>query len=133
MVNGLKIRSERKEDYKIVEEMTRKAFYNLYIPGCVEHYLVHIMRSHEDFIHDLDFVAEMGGKVTGNIMYTKAMLVDEKGNEKQILTFGPLTVDVDHQRKGIGKKLMAHSFHKAAELAYAVSYTHLTLPTNREG
>ena len=32
MVNGLKIRSERKEDYKIVEEMTRKAFYNLYIP-----------------------------------------------------------------------------------------------------
>ena len=51
-------------------------------------------------------------------MYTKAMLVDEKGNEKQILTFGPLTVDVDHQRKGIGKKLMAHSFHKAAELGY---------------
>ena len=43
MVNGLKIRSERKEDYKIVEEMTRKAFYNLYIPGCVEHYLVHIL------------------------------------------------------------------------------------------
>lgn len=118
MVNGLKIRSERKEDYKIVEEMTRKAFYNLYVPGCVEHYLVHIMRSHEDFIHDLDFVAEMGGKVTGNIMYTKAMLVDEKGNEKQILTFGPMTVDVDHQRKGIGKKLMAHSFHKAAELGY---------------
>lgn len=100
MTGEIKIRNERQEDYKAVEEMTRKAFYNLYVPGCVEHYLVHIMRSHEDFVHDLDFVAEIGGKVVGNIMYTKAMLVDEKGNEKQILTFGPLTVDVDHQRKG---------------------------------
>lgn len=118
MTGEIKIRNERQEDYKAVEEMTRKAFYNLYVPGCVEHYLVHIMRSHEDFIHDLDFVAEIGGKVVGNIMYTKAMLVDEKGNEKQILTFGPLTVDVDHQRKGIGKKLMAHSFQKAIELGY---------------
>ncbi len=118
MTGEIKIRNERQEDYKAVEEMTRKAFYNLYVPGCVEHYLVHIMRSHEDFVHDLDFVAEIGGKVVGNIMYTKAMLVDEKGNEKQILTFGPLTVDVDHQRKGIGKKLMAHSFQKAIELGY---------------
>lgn len=118
MTGEIKIRNERQEDYKAVEEMTRKAFYNLYVPGCVEHYLVHIMRSHENFVHDLDFVAEIGGKVVGNIMYTKAMLVDEKGNEKQILTFGPLTVDVDHQRKGIGKKLMAHSFQKAIELGY---------------
>ena len=68
----INIRNERKADYERVEEITRKAFYNRYIPGCVEHYLVHIMRQHEDFIPELDFVLELDGKIIGNIMYTKA-------------------------------------------------------------
>lgn len=54
------IRNEVKRDYQAVEELTRRAFYNLYVPGCVEHYLVHIMREHEDFIQELDFVLEEG-------------------------------------------------------------------------
>lgn len=98
--------------------MTRRAFYNLYIPGCVEHYLVHVMRDHEDFIPELDLVAELDGRVVGNIMYTKAKLTDERGSVKEILTFGPLCVAPEHQRKGIGKRLMEHSFQKAAELGY---------------
>ena len=61
------IRNEEKRDYKIVESMTRKAFYNLYIPGCVEHYLVHRMREHQDFIKELDFVIELDGQIIGNI------------------------------------------------------------------
>ena len=65
------IRNETEKDYKTVEEITRKAFYNIYVPGCMEHYLVHIMRDHEDFIKELDFVIELDGKVIGNIMYTK--------------------------------------------------------------
>ena len=79
----LKIRNETEADYKTVEELTRKAFYNMYVPGCVEHYLVHIMRNHEDFIRELDFVLELDGQVIGNIMYTKARLVDEEGREKR--------------------------------------------------
>lgn len=47
------IRNETEKDYKTVEEITRKAFYNIYVPGCMEHYLVHIMRDHEDFIKEL--------------------------------------------------------------------------------
>ncbi|USF25657.1 hypothetical protein N510_000569 [Firmicutes bacterium ASF500] len=101
-----------------MENMTRRAFYNLYIPGCVEHYLVHVMRDHEDFIPELDLVAELDGRVVGNIMYTKAKLTDERGSVKEILTFGPLCVAPEHQRKGIGKRLMEHSFQKAAELGY---------------
>lgn len=60
------IRNEKESDYKAVEEITREAFYNLYVPGCVEHYLVHIMRQHEDFIPELDFVIELSGQVIGN-------------------------------------------------------------------
>ena len=80
------IRNERAEDYKEVEELTRKAFYNLYIPGCIEHYLVHTMRSHKDFIPELDFVLELDGKIIGNIMYTRAMLTDENRRRKSLLS-----------------------------------------------
>ena len=112
------IRNERKEDYRIVEEITREAFWNLHAPGCNEHYLVHIVRDHDDFIPALDFVAEMDGKIVGNILYTKAKLVDEDGNIKVALTFGPISVLPEYQRKGVGKALIHHSFYKASELGY---------------
>ena len=112
------IRNESPEDYTAVEKITREAFYNMYVPGAVEHYLVHIMREHEDFIPELDFVVELDGKVVGNIMYTKARLVDEQGQEKEILTFGPVSIAPEHQRKGYGKRLIEHSFQRAVELGY---------------
>lgn len=114
----LNIRNEKETDYKLVEDITRKAFYNMYIPGCIEHYLVHIMRGHEDFIPELDFVLELGGKVIGNIMYTKAELTDEEGSKKEIVTFGPVSVLPEHQRNGYGKMLIEHSLNRAAELGY---------------
>ena len=114
------IRNEAPKDYEEVEALTRKAFYNIYIPGCVEHYLVHTMRGHADFIPELDFVMESGGRIIGNIMYTKARLADEAGGEKEILTFGPLSILPGYQRRGYGKKLMEHSFRKALELGFDV-------------
>jgi len=116
----VKIRNEEKSDYKKVEEITRKAFYNLYMPGCTEHYLVHIMREHKDFIPELAFVIEVDGNIIGNIMYTKAKLINEEGNEKEILTFGPLCILPEYQRMGYGKMLLNHSFEKAIELGYDV-------------
>lgn len=114
----LNIRNERESDYKIVEDITRKAFYNVYVPGCMEHYLVHIMREHEDFIPELDFVIEVDGQIVGNIMYTKAKLTDEGGTEKEIVTFGPVSILPKYQRKGYGKMLIEHSLKRAAELGY---------------
>lgn len=112
------IRNEQPQDYAAVETLTRAAFYNMYIPGCVEHYLVHIMRDHADFIPELDFVLEEEGEIVGNIMYTKATLTDENGAVKNILTFGPLCVALAHQRKGYGKRLIDHSFAAAKALGY---------------
>ena len=114
----LNIRNESESDYKIVEDITRKAFYNVYVPGCMEHYLVHIMRGHEDFIPELDFVIELDGQIVGNIMYTKAKLTDEGGTEKEIVTFGPVSILPKYQRKGYGKMLIEHSLKRAAELGY---------------
>lgn len=114
----IKIRNEQESDFKAVETLTRKAFYNVYVPGCMEHYLVHVMRGHEDFIPELDFVLELDGQMIGNIMYTKSRLVDEKGEEKEILTFGPISIDPAYQRKGYGKRLIEYSFSQAEALGY---------------
>ena len=114
----IRIRNEEAKDYERVEEITRKAFWNLYIPGCNEHYLVHIMRSHEDFLTELDLVIEEDDQVIGNIMYTKATLIDESGDTKDILTFGPVCMLPEYQRKGYGKKLMEYSFDRAIALGY---------------
>lgn len=114
------IRNETEADHRIVETITRDAFWNLNVPGCNEHYLAHIMRSHPDFISELDFVAELDGQVIGNVMYTKARLVDEAGAEQQILTFGPVSIHPEYQRRRYSGRLLEHSFQKAAELGYDV-------------
>lgn len=117
-MNQIIIRNETEKDYEAVESVTREAFWNLYAPGCDEHYLVHTMRKHDDFIPELDLVAELDGKIIGNVMYAKAKLLDETGIKKQILTFGPISVLPAYQRRGIGKALLELSFVRALELGY---------------
>lgn len=120
MSKTVTIRNEVEADYKKVEEVTRRAFWNLYVPGCIEHYLVHVMRSHKDFLPELDFVIEVNNQIIGNIMYTKARLIDESGEGKDILTFGPVCIMPEYQRMGYGKMLMEHSFDQAVALGYDV-------------
>lgn len=112
------IRPEMPQDYYAVEALTREAFWNVYVPGCYEHYFVHVMRSHPDFVPELDYVLESGGKIVGSILYTRAKLVDETGVEKLVLSFGPLCIHPAHQRKGYGKALLNHTLKKAAVMGY---------------
>lgn len=116
--NDYIIRLETETDYRVVEQLTREAFWNLSVPGCDEHYFVHTMRSHPDFIPELALVLEKGGEIIANVMYTKAMLVDEQGIEKPIVSFGPVCVRPDHQRRGYGKALLEYSFARAVEMGY---------------
>ena len=112
------IRNEEEKDYRIVEEMIKKAFWNLSVPGCNEHYFAHQVRESEDYIPELDFVIEEDGKIIGHILYVKAKFIATDGTEKQILSFGPFTIHPDYQRKGYGRKLLNHSFEVAKEMGY---------------
>ena len=115
------IRRETPEDYRAVEELTREAFWNVYKPGADEHYFIHQMRNHPDFIPELAFVAELDGRIIGNIMYTKAWLEDETGTRKEILSFGPLCVAREYQRHKVGSALIEHSFGIARGMGYDVN------------
>ncbi|MBQ4121978.1 MAG: N-acetyltransferase [Clostridia bacterium] len=120
-MENLIIRQETEQDYRAVEKLTREAFWNVYVPGASEHYFVHMMRSHPDFIPELAFVLEKDGEIIGNIMYTKAWLADENGNRKEILSFGPLCVAPKYQRQKLGKILIEHSFDAARKMGYDVN------------
>lgn len=112
------LRNETEEDYRIVEELTREAFWNLYVPGCSEHYLVHTMRDSELFIPELDFVALLNGKIVGNIMYTHSMVAEGDDRIFPVITFGPVSVLPKYQNKGIGSKLIEHTIKLAKEMGY---------------
>lgn len=109
----LLIRNECENDFGQVEYLTREAFWNLHVPGCDEHYLVHVLRNHPDFIPELDFVAILENKIVGNIMYAKSYLLNEENIKLETITFGPVSVLPQFQKRGIGSALIRHSVKRA--------------------
>lgn len=120
MNNNYIIRLETPADYRAVEEMTKRSFWNVYVPGCEEHYLTHVMRDSVDFIPELNLVLELDGKIIASVKYLKSRLKDENGLEKEIVSFGPLCVEPDYQRTGYGKVLLEYSFDVAKDMGYEV-------------
>jgi predicted N-acetyltransferase YhbS len=114
----IELRLEESKDYRCVEELTREAFWNRYVPGCSEHYLIHIMRDSGSFIRDLDTVAEIDGKIVGNIVYTRAKIVGDSGNGYEVVSFGPISVLPGFQGKGIGGMLIEYTRKRAAEMGH---------------
>jgi predicted N-acetyltransferase YhbS len=100
------LRNETPSDHWIVENLTREAFWNQYAPACMEHYLLHILRDSDAFIPELDVVAEVDGKLVGNIVYTKAQVVGDNGESWDVISFGPIAVLPAYQGQGIGGRLI---------------------------
>lgn len=115
---NVNIRLEKEKDHKEVESLTREAFWDLFQPGCDEHLLAHKLRKAEAFIPGLDFVAELDGSIVGNIMYSKARVVDGKCLEHEVLTFGPLSVLPSYQKLGVGSALVKRTVKLAEEMGF---------------
>ena len=112
----MNIRLEQPGDYREVEELTREAFWNVYRPGCTEHFVLNQFRNNPDFISELDFVMEEDGKIIGHIMFSKAELVLDDGTRRPSWTFGPISIHPDYKRKGYGLKLLNYALDKARDL-----------------
>lgn len=111
------VRNEIKNDYQRCEELAREAFWNLYFPGAEEHYVVHKMRDHKDFIKQLSFVIEVDGQVEGAIYFTHSKIVAEN-NTYETVSFGPVFISPLYHRKGLGRILISHAIEEAKNMGF---------------
>ena len=116
--DNLLIRLEKEEDYKKVESLVRESFWNVYKPGCSEHYVIHTLRNDPAFIKGLDFVMEKDGKIIGQNIFMKTVINSDDGRDIEVLTMGPICITPELKRQGYGKKLLDYSLEKAAELTF---------------
>lgn len=114
--NDYLIRLEREEDYHEVENLIREAFWNVYRPGCLEHYVINQLRNDPAFVAELDFVMEKDGKLIGQNMFMKAKIKADDGRDIPIMTMGPICISPEFKRQGYGKILLDYTLEKAAEL-----------------
>jgi len=110
------IRKEIPADYRKVEELTREAFWNVYRPGCLEHYVLHLFRSREDFIPQLDLVMEVEDEIIGHVMYAHSAIKIDDGRTIPIMTFGPISIAPQRKNQGYGTALLRYSMEKAREM-----------------
>lgn len=109
-MDNLVIQKEKPEDYREVENLVREAFWNVYKPGCSEHFVLHTLRDNPDFVSDLDFVMKLNDEVIGQIVFVK---------NYGALTMGPLCIHPDYQGKGYGRKLLDYGLNKARKLGFS--------------
>ena len=112
------IRPERPEDYGETENLIREAFWNVYRPGCSEHYVMHVLRDDPAFVGELDFVMEQDGRLIGQNMFMRTVINADDGRDIPVLTMGPICITPDKKRRGYGKKLLDFCLEKAAALGF---------------
>ena len=116
MLETIRFRRERPEDYAAVENLVREAFWNVYRPGCLEHYVLHRLREDPAFVPELDILMEKDGEIIGQNMFMRAVIRADDGRDVPIMTMGPICVAPELKRRGYGKKLLDYSLDRAAEL-----------------
>ena len=116
--NDCIIRLERKDEHREIENLVRESFWNVYRPGCLEHYVLHTLRDDEAFVPELDFVMEKDGRPIGQNVFVKAKIQSDDGSEIPIVTMGPICITPELKRKGYGKILLDYSLEKAAEMGF---------------
>ena len=116
--NDIAIRLEEKTDYRAVENLVREAFWNVYRPGCSEHYVIHVLRDDPAFVKELDFVMEKDGELIGQNMFMRTLIHSDDGRDVPVLTMGPIGIIPALKRRGYGKLLLDFSLEQAAALGY---------------
>ena len=116
--NDFIIRLEKEADHREVENLVRESFWNVYRPGCSEHYVIHVLRNDPDFVRELDFVMEYDGKIVGQNMFMKTVIEADGGGTVPVLTMGPICITPELKRRGYGKTLLDYSLQKATELGF---------------
>ncbi|WP_306569171.1 GNAT family N-acetyltransferase [Faecalispora jeddahensis] len=113
MQSNMIIRIETPDDYAATENLTREAFWNVYRPGCFEHFVLHCFRGKADFVPELSLVMELDGKLIGHVMYVRSEIRADDGRSIPVMTFGPISIAPEYKRQGYGTILLRESMRRA--------------------
>ena len=114
--SSIMIRLEKKEEQQKVENLVRDSFWNVYCPGCLEHYVLNQLRNDPAFVPELDFVMYLDGELIGQNIFVRTAITADDGRSIPIMTMGPICIKNEYKRKGYGKILLDYSLEKATEL-----------------
>lgn len=112
------IRNETTADRRETEHLVRESFWNVYRPGCMEHFVLHELRNDPAFVQELNFVMEAEGRLIGQNMFMRAVIAADDGRQIPILTMGPICIANDRKRQGYGRQLLDYTVEKAAEMGF---------------
>ena len=118
MNKGITIRLEEEKDYRKVETLVRESFWNVYRPGCSEHYVLHVLRDDPAFVKELDFVMEKDGLLIGQNMFMRTIIEADDGRTVDVLTMGPICIAPELKRQGYGKMLLDYCLERAAGMGF---------------
>lgn len=116
--NDIIIRLEKKEEQRVTENLVRESFWNVYRPGCLEHYVLNRLRDDKSFVPQLNFVMEKDGELIGQNVFVKAVIKADDGRDIPITAMGPICIAPKYKRQGYGKILLDYSLEKAAEMGF---------------
>ena len=99
MKNDYIIRLETSKDHTQVEHLVRESVWNVYQPGCLEHYVLHCLSEDPAFVQELEFVLERDGVIIGQNIFVRASIAADDGRNIPILTMGPICIAPEVKRQ----------------------------------
>lgn len=116
MNKNIVIRLEKMEEHREVENLVRESFWNVYRPGCLEHFVLHELRNDANFVPQLDLVMLLDGRIIGQNVFVRAAIKSDSGEDLPIMTMGPICIAPEFKRQGYGKILLDYSLERAKEM-----------------
>ncbi len=108
------IRDERQENYGAVIELTQRAFAPMPFAAGDEQALIGKLRDAGALT--ISLVAELDGKVAGHVAFSPAFAKD---GSQGWFALGPISVEPDLQKQGIGRRLIGQGLARLRQMEAA--------------
>jgi Predicted acetyltransferase len=117
-MNEILIRQEIGEDIATLYNLIKKAFETAKVKDGDEQDFAENLRRSENCIPELALIAEKGGKLIGQVMFTKTYITQTNGERFECLMLAPISVLLEYRNQGVGATLIKEGFKRAKLLGY---------------
>ena len=122
MKKNMIVRQTSEADYSTVYNLIETAFKTAeHRDGDEQNFAINL-RNGENYIPELDLVAELDGQLIGHIMFTKTYVARPDGRKYDTLMVAPLSVLLEYRSMGVGSALMKEGLRLALAMGYKTAF-----------